>query len=412
MTQHENQRTKAETVQERNMTRKPKIRGTVRVRKWKTHGVTKTAWQADFGYVNGNRLIRSYATKNDAENWLREQTLLHENQGIAAFSLTEMQRLDAVKAFELLKPTGTTLEQAARYYVTRRAPDIKKTVAEVIAEYLQDAETCNLRPRTIRDLEHRTESLASAFEKRLVSEITRTDADKWLASFKLASASVRKYRVVAHGVWQFAIDRGYAPENPFTASRLRRKHHEDEQMPVCLSSKDVEKIMQAAVEVETSMIPALAVGFFAGLRTAELRGLDWKDIDLAQNRITVIPEVAKRRRARHVEIEGNLMQWLTPYRQESGLVAPDGEKWRSRLDAIREKAEVKWPHNAMRHSYASHHLAKYGDKVKTAFALGHGHDAGMLFEHYRALTTPEDGAKYFEIKPQTESNVIQLAKVS
>jgi integrase len=160
------------------------------------------------------------------------------------------------------------------------------------------------------------------------------------------------------------------------------------------------------------MVPALAIGFFAGLRTAELKGLDWKSVDLVQNRITVIPEVAKKRRARHVEIEGNLLQWLTPYRKQSGLIAPDGEKWRSRLDTIREKAKVTWPHNAMRHSYASHHLAKYGDPVKTAFALGHQHDTGMLFEHYRALTTPENGKSYFEIKPESKGNVIQFAKTA
>jgi hypothetical protein len=83
------------------------------------------------------------------------------------------------------------------------------------------------------------------------------------------------------------------------------------------------------------------------------------------------------------------------------------------LDHIREEAkEVKWTHNAMRHSYASHHLAKYGDAVKTAFALGHQHDTGMLFEHYRALTTTEEAEKYWGIRPDKQTKIVPFAAIA
>jgi len=205
------------------------------------------------------------------------------------------------------------------------------------------------------------------------------------------------------------MDKGYrAAEagNPFTSNRHRRKYQEDEAMPECMPWRDVQKIMAAAVEHEPSMVPALAVGFFAGLRTNELRQLDWKDIDIEARRITVIPAVAKKRRARHVQIEDNLAAWLLPYRQPSGAIAPDGEKWRSRLDALREKAGVTWTKNTMRHSYASHHLVKRGDAAKTALQLGHHRDTSMLFDHYRALVRAEDAASYFDIKPAEAGNVI------
>jgi integrase len=172
--------------------------------------------------------------------------------------------------------------------------------------------------------------------------------------------------------------------------------------------RDVQKMMAAASTHDTSMVPSLAIGFFSGLRVNEIRLLDWQQIDLVARRITVMPEVAKKRRARHVQIEDNLLAWLAPYKQESGPVTPEGEKWRSRLDAVREKAGVTWPRNCMRHSFASHHLIKYGDAVKTAMQLGHHRDTSMLFEHYRALVTVEDAAAYWRIKPEAEANTLRF----
>jgi integrase len=434
MTQHDSQRTKAETLQGGETPRKPKnIRGVIRVRRWKTGGHTRKAWQADFGFVNDKRLMRSFDTKEKAENWLREQTLLNDNQGAAGFALTDNQRLDAVRAYaelkgvddvprgavletiaklyrtcrDMLKGCNGTIEEAVAYYRKHKAPEgERRTVDELIQEYEADAVSHNLRPASIRDIKGKLTKFSEKCGNKLVTEVTRKNAKDWIDALSMSGASKRHFAIIVHGMFNYAVDCEYVTDNPFAQKGRRRKHHEEERMPECLSNKQVEKIMQAAVEDEPSMIPALAIGFFAGLRTAELRGLDWKDVDLIQKRITVIPEVAKKRRARHVEIEANLLAWLLPCRRVSGLVAPDGEKWRSRLDTVREKAGVKWLRNSMRHSYASHHLAKYGDPVKTAFQLGHQHDTGMLFEHYRALTTPEDGAAYFEIKPEAEGKAI------
>ena len=119
-----------------------------------------------------------------------------------------------------------------------------------------------------------------------------------------------------------------------------------------------------------------------------------------------MPAVAKMRRARHVHIKENLAAWLLPHRRQSGLVAPAGEKWCSRFDAVREKAGVAWTKNTMRHSYASNHLVKHGDAARTALQLGHHRDTSMLFEHYRALVKAEDAKEYFDIRPAEAGSVI------
>ena len=420
--------------------RKP-LRGIIRERSWAgADGEKRTAWQADFGTVNGKRLMRSFSIKADAENWLHEQRLVLEDQGHAAFGLTDAERMDAVKAREELKavtdlPTHAVLQTVARVYVQcrrllgessasladavrffskhRPATGERRTVAQAVQEYVQDARENNLRPRSVKDLNYRLGKLAVNHGDRLVSEITRQDADKWLKALPLAPLSKKHFRIVAHGLFNFCIDREYYhAENPFTSKRHRRKYQADEVMPECMPRRDVQKIMAAAVEHEPSMVPGLAIGFFAGLRSNELAQLDWKDVDLDARRITVMPEVAKKRRARHVHIEENLAAWLLPYRQPSGRIAPDAGKWRSRLDTIRKKAGVEWPFNAMRHSYASNHLVKFGDAAKTALQLGHHRDTSMLFDHYRALVKAEDAASYFDIKPAEATNVIPFRQTA
>jgi hypothetical protein len=67
-----------------------------------------------------------------------------------------------------------------------------------------------------------------------------------------------------------------------------------------------------------------------------------------------------------------------------------------------------WPHNAMRHTFASMHLAHYQDPGKTAFELGHRGDPSLLYRHYRGLATKADAERFWTIRPKQESNVIRM----
>jgi hypothetical protein len=50
---------------------------------------------------------------------------------------------------------------------------------------------------------------------------------------------------------------------------------------------------------------------------------------------------------------------------------------------------AKWPTNALRHIFASYHLAKWQDAAALALQTGHTTTA-MLFGHYREVVTPEE----------------------
>lgn len=211
---------------------------------------------------------------------------------------------------------------------------------------------------------------------------------------------------VVGGLFNFALEQDYIKSNPLEKkSRRRRKQSgmENERLPEILTVPEIQAVMRAAEEHAPSMVPPLAVGFFAGVRTNELMQLDWRNIDLNARRITITPEVAKKRSVRHINIADNLLAWLAPYAEDSGRIAPDAKAWRYRFDKVREESKIaRWPHNAMRHSFATYHLEKHGDQNKTALQLGH-RNTDLLFNHYRALATPEDAERFWNIRPKSEA---------
>ena len=65
---------------------------------------------------------------------------------------------------------------------------------------------------------------------------------------------------------------------------------------------------------------------------------------------------------------------------------------------VAAKAITSWPHNAMRHSFCTHHVSAYGSFEKTALLLRD--DVGTMRRHYLAHLHPkEESAAYFEILP-------------
>lgn len=183
-------------------TRKRKERGIIRERSWTgPDGAKKICWQADFGAVNGKRLMRSFATKAAAETWLQQQRLMLANQGHAGFTLTDAERMDAIKALETLKPVtdlpeNARLETAAKAYAEawgmlkgsatiktavafflKHTPTTgeKRTVSQAVDEYIKDAEDNGLRPKSVLSIRYRLTKLVTDNGDKPINEITNPE---------------------------------------------------------------------------------------------------------------------------------------------------------------------------------------------------------------------------------------------
>jgi integrase len=57
---------------------------------------------------------------------------------------------------------------------------------------------------------------------------------------------------------------------------------------------------------------------------------------------------------------------------------------------------ISWPHNALRHSFASYHLAKFQNASALALEMGHA-NSSLIFAHYRELVLPKTAEAYWSL---------------
>jgi integrase len=166
------------------------------------------------------------------------------------------------------------------------------------------------------------------------------------------------------------------------------------------------KIMGA---VQDWVGPFFAIWGFAGLRSEEIRRLDWRDNNLERRFIVVEAEKAKTKRRRLVPISDNLAAWLQPIAQAEGPVLGI---WHTHhvCHVVMRRAGVEWKRNAFRHSYVSYRLAIANDAAKVA--LEAGHDPQVMFAHYRELVSEDQAREWFNIFPDADYPRCLLTRMS
>jgi len=143
----------------------------------------------------------------------------------------------------------------------------------------------------------------------------------------------------------------------------------------------------------------MALGLFAGIRTAELMRLDWTAIKFDERMIVIGADIAKTRSRRVIPINETLAAWLEPSVEPSGPIA-DRKSLPKRFPLLKRAAGIKrWPNNALRHSYASYHLAAFMNPIQTAHFMGHVGGTEMLHSHYKGLVSKTEADKFWALHP-------------
>jgi hypothetical protein len=83
-----------------------------------------------------------------------------------------------------------------------------------------------------------------------------------------------------------------------------------------------------------------------------------------------------------------------------------------KLKRTLEKAGLRaeWPQNALRHSFASYHYAKFRNENETAAIMGNSPQ--MVFGHYRELVRPAEAEAFFRLMPPPSALARARARVA
>lgn len=181
--------------------------------------------------------------------------------------------------------------------------------------------------------------------------------------------------------------------------------------PVDLFHKDVvpqEEIQKLTVEqarelfgkarlTDPDLVGRLALEAFAGLRFSSAFKVDASDINFADKGILLPARKIKTNRRHYIDkLPDNLWAWLKTATVAGWKLTPT--QYMHRKSRLFTSANVPHPRNALRHSFATYHIAAHGNPGLTASILCH-RDQAMLWAHYRGNATQSDGVAYFGITP-------------
>lgn len=395
------------------------------------------------------RRLRSFADEALAKDFADKLAERLSRNESTAMRLSEAEAIEYVSARETLRPFNiavlaacstvaeclrvlgdgvASIHAAAAFYRAHHKPVTAKPVADVVAEMLlaKEKRTETGEPASDRyraDLRKRLGHFAKDCRKDACN-VTKDDVQAWLDNRKrkngqpISKVSYLNYRRVLHTLFSWAVKKGYATSNPAAETDDIKKKTYDVEI---YSPIEIARLLEAAKANYPDYLPCLAIAAFAGLRSAEIERLDWKNVDLAERCIDLKSEQAKTATRRLVPIHDNLAQWLSPYAGKSGKVWPDSRSLfyvRQREIAaatavaadeakgIKAQPPVKWKSNACRHSFGSYRLAQVKDPGRVAAELGNS--PAVLFKHYDNVARPAAAERYFSVKPDAPANVVTL----
>jgi integrase len=340
----------------------------------------------------------------DAEA-MRQRTLL-ERHSREAIGLSPRQLSDFIAAREKLAKYGETINDAVQFRVDHleRVRRHGITVAQLADEVVKAKRRDGRSEVYLRDLRYRLNRFVQGFGHQPIAGITVDELDNWLRALPYSPQSRTNYRTVVGLLFSYAESRGIIDRN--LISRTAKPKLVD-RPPEIFTADELRALIETATRIASDVVPMLGIGAFAGLREAEIRRLDWGEIDLPRGHIEVKAAKAKSARRRIVPIQPNLSAWLAPYSNIRGRVVPVGA--RRKLSRVREAAGLtRWPKNGLRHSFTSYRLAAIHDAPRVAAELGHT-GPQMLYSTYRELVLPQEAERYWKITPPAEAaNVVAM----
>ena len=376
-------------------------------------------------YSSGKRRFDSYASEAEAVEAANRLARLMSQRNTKAAQLTEGQAVEYVRSAEVLHPFKVTVGAAAEalagwlgkvgditavhdavsYYASRHKKITDKLVADVVTDLLDVKEKRGKSTRYLKDIRSRLKNKFAGSFKCNIGKITTPMLQAWLDSLNCESQTTYKnIRQLLHMLFNFAVTRGYAAYSVVT--EVERADIRDTDEVGHYSPAEIAKLLQAA---PTEFLPCIAIGAFAGLRSAEIQRLEWSDIDLVDKKITIRKGVAKTAMRRTIPISDNLLEWLNPYAKRQGNVWTGSHNgYYETQQATSLKAQVDWVHNGLRHSFGSYRYADlHGDAGRLAGEMGN--TPAVLHRHYREPVKPADAVKWFNVKPAAPANVVTLA---
>jgi integrase len=345
------------------------------------------------GFAQGGRTF--FSSEAEAIATAEQIARIRENEGAAGFAeLSPSERRDASEALAILSGFDATLVDCARHFtgwlISERERAAGPSVSDALDAYLifkkSEWQRGEISKLTFQDLVSKANPARDYFGDKRLSEIDRSAIEAFLAQLDLRPRGKLNVKLKLGQFLNWSVREKLISSNPANAIKVKVPGKDVE----ILSPVEAEAILRTA---DAKMLPYLVLGMFAGLRPFEAQQILWSDIDFENQQITVRKEITKVRETRYVTILPTLEAWLLPVAKKTGRIFAG-----SRVNA-------RWPKNALRHSFASYHLAT--NQNRSALAEELGNSIRIIRSNYRKAVSAKVAEQYWKIRPPT-GNVIDF----
>lgn len=253
----------------------------VRKRTWTTpKGETKSAWVADYPDTTGKRRLKSFRLKKDADRF-------------AATASVEVR-----EGVHVADRASVTVEKAGMLWVASgESADLERSTVNQRKSHLEH---------------HIVPLIGQTLLSRLTAPAVR-DFEDTLRAEGRSPAMVRKIVTSLGSILADANERGLATRNPVRDIRSSRKGRDRRQekrqkgkLVVGIDIPTRAEIKALVGALDGNWRPLLVTAIFTGLRSSEIRGLRWRDVNFKKAEI-------------HVNQRADQFKAIGPTKSEAGI---------------------------------------------------------------------------------------------
>jgi integrase len=337
------------------------------------------------------------------------------------YAMTPPQKADAREALRVLEGTGITLTEAACRAVKGQRALRRATFAAAVDEFVLQKMKGGARHATVDWYDERLRPLAGAIGEQIIDTISRVELKAALANvFPTAPACAASARA-CRALWRW----GMQCESPIVGADVTmgldfKGKGPAAARPIAMAPK-VLSIAQCQAIVDgmpAEYCGALGLLLFAGIRPEEVAGpqkewMRWEHVSKADKIIRVPAEISKTCKARPLENLPPAVWRLLEPGALTATICPRSSRallqWAKKLGGYKMRGQKgpAWPHDALRHTFATYALAYTQDPGQVAMWLGHEGKPEMLLTTYRGersadgMVTQPMAKKFFAIKRAT-----------
>jgi integrase len=289
-----------------------------------------------------------------------------------------------------------TLSDAVRFYAANRVDLLAvRTIVQMADEFVESRRGSGVTEIYVRNCKNSLKRFTDRVSGN-ITDVTVADINRFLKGLEglgpVSKNGIRRNLVTMFG---FAKRNGYLHPDRKTAAEQSETFKEEETEIEIFTPEEMERLLLTA---HARILPLIAIGGFAGIRSAEVCRLNWEDIKWDRGHIEIAGKKAKTAARRLVPLSDNLKAWLAPWRGETGKIISITDYSGALSDtAVKAKIPGGWRQNALRHSFISYRVAETGDVARTS--LEAGNSPKMIFRHYREIVDGEAAKAWWSIRP-------------